>query len=77
MGEDLALCLNCKMEVNGENIIREKIDDGETVRTAMTSMKNMDVNTTMFSCPNCKAVLGFAQYLSFSTTPQKREISFL
>jgi hypothetical protein len=73
----LALCPNCKVEVNGENIIREKIDNGETVRTSLTSMKNMDVNTTMFSCPNCKVVLGMGQYLSFSTTPQKREINFL
>lgn len=73
----MALCPNCKKEVNGENIIREKIDNGETVRTSLTSMKNMEVNTTMFSCPNCKVMLGIAQYLSFSTTPQKREINFI
>jgi hypothetical protein len=73
----MALCPNCKKDVNGENIIREKIDDGETARTSQTSIRNMDVHTILFSCPNCHVVLGVSQYLSHSTTPQKREISFI
>lgn len=73
----MALCPNCKKEVSGEIIIRDNIDNGETVRNSLASMKNMDVHTTMFSCPNCQVVLGFAQHLSYSNSPQKREISFI
>ena len=73
----MALCPCCKKEINGENIVREKIDNGETVRTSQMTAKNMDVNTTMYSCPSCQVVLGISQYLSFSMTPQKRELSFI
>jgi hypothetical protein len=74
---NLALCPNCKIEVSGEDIIREKIDDGETARVSLTSMKDMDVHTTMYSCPNCHIILGISQHTGFSTTARKREVSFL
>jgi hypothetical protein len=63
--------------VSGEDIIREKIDDGETARVSLTSMKDMDVCTTMYSCPNCHIILGISQHTGYSTSPKKREIRFL
>ena len=73
----MALCPCCKIEINGDNIVREKIDNGETVKTSQMTSKNMDVNTTMYSCPSCQVVLGISQYLSFSTTPKKIDLNFI
>ena len=50
----MALCPNCKMDVRSENIIREGIDSG--------AFKPI---TTMFSCPNCHVIIGFAQYTTW------------
>jgi hypothetical protein len=65
LGEDLALCPNCKAEVSSENISREVIDYGRKARMTITTMVPMDVNTTMYSCPNCHIILGIAQYSSY------------
>ncbi|MCX6650390.1 MAG: hypothetical protein NT131_01845 [Methanomassiliicoccales archaeon] len=59
----LAICPNCKSEVNGYNILRERIDDGQKAK--IDTLISMYVRTTMFSCPNCRAVLGLGQYTSY------------
>ena len=54
---NLALCPSCKTEIEGENIRRENMSGG--------FWKEGGVHTTMFSCPNCHVILGFAQYTTY------------
>ena len=45
----MAICPYCNKEVNGDNLIREKV-----------SKKAFKFDVEMYSCPFCKMVLGFA-----------------
>jgi hypothetical protein len=65
LGEELALCPNCKMDVRGETVIRELIDVGRRARSEPLAITSMDVYTTMYSCPNCHVILGIATYTSY------------
>jgi len=45
----MAICPYCNKELNGYNLVAEEI-----------SKKAFKFSREMYSCPNCKAVLGFA-----------------
>ena len=45
----MAICPNCKKEINSDNLIIEKI-----------SKKAFKFTKEMYSCPYCKSILGFA-----------------
>ncbi len=45
----MAICPYCNKEINGYNLIAEEI-----------SKKGFKFSREMYSCPNCKYVLGFA-----------------
>jgi len=45
----MALCPYCNTEINGYNLVTEEV-----------SKKAFKFSREMYSCPHCKAVLGFA-----------------
>jgi uncharacterized protein with PIN domain len=51
---DLALCPNCKRDLQGVYVIKENIEGG--------AFKPL---TTMYSCPNCQVILGFSQFTNW------------
>lgn len=59
----MALCPNCKGPINGLSIVKEQIDDGQTVK--IDNLFPMKVHTTLFSCPNCHIAIGVSQFLSY------------
>ena len=48
----MALCPNCKQEVNKENIRKERIE-------------GIVAGTFLWSCPHCKVILGITQITSY------------
>jgi len=59
----MALCPSCKMDVRGDNVVREQLGPLQDVR--VDNIIPMVLRTTMFSCPNCHVILGVSQFVGF------------
>lgn len=59
----LGLCPNCKLDVRGDNVMKEQL--GPFLDVRVDNLIPMKLRTTMFSYPNCHIILGISQFVGY------------